>query len=258
MARADVESRADGESNQTQQPVDPLFWAAEPVRLKAVLRETIWAHQQFAQFPPQIAMEATQKGNTGPNTTYNPGVPSSLNSGINPATPIPLKFHPNMPTQALNSVWTFNGTIPPKLAIGRYGEPILFRHHNGLPADVTQNNGFGRNTITTHEHNGHHGAENDGFTGASSSPTSSTTITGRSCWRASPPSIPAPPIPGPALPTAAAASSSPGRLARDHEHALVPRSHVQLHLAERVQGQRRHVQHLQRAWIAATRPSMTA
>jgi FtsP/CotA-like multicopper oxidase with cupredoxin domain len=45
-------------------------------------------------------------------------------------------------------------------------EPILFRHHNQLPADVTQNNGFGRNTISTHEHNGHHGAENDGFTGA--------------------------------------------------------------------------------------------
>jgi FtsP/CotA-like multicopper oxidase with cupredoxin domain len=50
--------------------------------------------------------------------------------------------------------------------MGRYGEPILFRHHNRLPADVTQNNGFGRNTISTHEHNGHHGAENDGFTGA--------------------------------------------------------------------------------------------
>ncbi|HJT53569.1 MAG TPA: multicopper oxidase domain-containing protein, partial [Candidatus Angelobacter sp.] len=65
-----------------------------------------------------------------------------------------------------NSVWTFNGTIPPKLVQGRYMEPILFRHHNRLPADVTQNNGFGRNTISTHEHNGHHGAENDGFTGA--------------------------------------------------------------------------------------------
>jgi manganese oxidase len=50
--------------------------------------------------------------------------------------------------------------------IGRYGEGILFRHHNRLPADVTRNRGFGRHTITTHEHNGHHGAENDGFTGA--------------------------------------------------------------------------------------------
>src|SRR5262249_61029121 len=48
----------------------------------------------------------------------------------------------------------------------RYGEPVLFRHSNLLPFDVTQNGGFGRHTISTHEHNGHHGAENDGFTGA--------------------------------------------------------------------------------------------
>ena len=63
-------------------------------------------------------------------------------------------------------MWTFQGTIPPKLVQGKYGEPIIFRHHNRLPADVTANNGFGRHTISTHEHNGHHGAENDGFTGA--------------------------------------------------------------------------------------------
>src|SRR6185436_3074880 len=37
---------------------------------------------------------------------------------------------------------------------------------NGLDPDVTKNGGFGRHTISTHEHNGHHGAENDGFTGA--------------------------------------------------------------------------------------------
>jgi FtsP/CotA-like multicopper oxidase with cupredoxin domain len=152
-------------SNQTQQAV-PAILGGGTGPIEGRPPGDTWAHQLFTRFPPQITMEATQKGNTGPNNTYNPGVPSSLNSGINPATPIPLKFHPLMPTQALNSVWTFNGTIPPKLAIGKYNEPIVFRHHNGLPADVTQNNGFGRNTISTHEHNGHHGAENDGFTGA--------------------------------------------------------------------------------------------
>jgi FtsP/CotA-like multicopper oxidase with cupredoxin domain len=50
--------------------------------------------------------------------------------------------------------------------MGRYGEAILFRERNVLPFDVRQNAGFGRHTISTHEHNGHHGAENDGFTGA--------------------------------------------------------------------------------------------
>ena len=100
------------------------------------------------------------------NTVYNPGVSSNLNSGIDPSAPIPLKFHPGFPTQNPNSVWTFNGTLPPKVVQGKYGEPIIFRHHNSLPADVNANNGFGRHTISTHEHNGHHGAENDGFTGA--------------------------------------------------------------------------------------------
>ncbi|PYN98698.1 MAG: copper oxidase, partial [Candidatus Rokuibacteriota bacterium] len=110
-------------------------------------------------------VEVSQAGATT-NTTYNPTVPSSLNSGIKPSASIPLQFHPGLPVQNPLKVWTFNGTIPPKLLIGRYGEPILFRHHNNLPFDVTQNGGFGRHTISTHEHNGHHGAENDGFTGA--------------------------------------------------------------------------------------------
>jgi hypothetical protein len=28
-------------------------------------------------------------------------------------------------------IWTFNGSVPPKLMQGRYREAILFRHHNG-------------------------------------------------------------------------------------------------------------------------------
>jgi FtsP/CotA-like multicopper oxidase with cupredoxin domain len=152
------------EANTTQQPV-PAILGGGTGPIEGRPGGPIWAHQRWEQFLPQVAIEATQLGAKN-NTTYNPQVPSSLNSGIDPSTSLPVKFHPAWPTQAPNSVWTFNGTIPPKLAMARYGEPVLFRHHNGLPADVTQNNGFGRHTISTHEHNGHHGAENDGFTGA--------------------------------------------------------------------------------------------
>jgi manganese oxidase len=152
------------ESNQTQQPVDPaLGGGTGPIEGRPP--GPIWAHQQFGTFPPRVSVEMSQ-AQAQTNLVYNPAVDSQFNSGINPADPIPLKFHPQLPTQDPNSVWTFNGTIPPKLVQGRYMEPILFRHHNRLPADVTQNNGFGRHTISTHEHNGHHGAENDGFTGA--------------------------------------------------------------------------------------------
>ena len=156
------------QANQTQQPLDPALVGGQTGLTGPIEGRPpgpIWAHQQFGTFPPRVSVEMSQ-AQAQTNTVYNPGVASSLNSGIDPTQPIPLKFHPQFPTQDPNSVWTFNGTIPPKLVQGRYMEPILFRHHNQLPADVTQNNGFGRNTISTHEHNGHHGAENDGFTGA--------------------------------------------------------------------------------------------
>jgi len=152
------------EANTTQQPVAPaLGGGLGPVEGRPP--GPIWAHQLWNQFPPTIAVEVTQEG-AKPNLSYNPGVPSTLNSGIDAATAFPPRFHPSLPDQRPDKLWTFMGTLPPKLLIGRYGEPILFRHHNRLSADVTNNGGFGRHTITTHEHNGHHGAENDGFTGA--------------------------------------------------------------------------------------------
>jgi FtsP/CotA-like multicopper oxidase with cupredoxin domain len=155
-------------ANTTQQPLNAALPGVRPGDTGPIEGRppgAIWAHQDFATLPPKIAVKVSQEG-AKTNTTYNPGVPSAFNSGINPATPIPVRFHPGLPTQDPLKVWTFNGTVPPKLLIGRYGEPILFRHHNKLPFDQTQNGGFGRHTISTHEHNGHHGAENDGFTGA--------------------------------------------------------------------------------------------
>ncbi len=151
-------------ANTTQRACDPLLGGGMgPIEGRPP--GPVWAHQKFAELPPGVAISAT----TTPGTTnyrYNPQVAPSLNSGINPAYGLPVRFHDKWPTQQSNSMWMFDGTVPPKLAMARYGEPILFRHHNGLPADVRQNNGFGRHTLTTHEHNGHHGAENDGFTGA--------------------------------------------------------------------------------------------
>ncbi len=135
-------------SNQTLQTVDPALGGGfGPIEGRPPGPD--WAHQRFDLFPPQVAIEATQEG-----------------AKTNPNGNIPFKFHSNLPAQGPLAMWTFNGTVPPKLVLGKYGQPLLFRHHNKLPADVSQNGGFGRNTISTHEHNGHHGAENDGFTGA--------------------------------------------------------------------------------------------
>ena len=152
------------QANTTPQNVDPLLGGGTgPVEGRPP--GPIWAHQGWNRFPPLVAIEATMEG-AKVNTAYNPGVPPSLNSNINPANGIRPRFQPNAPDQSPLKVWTFNGTFPPKLAVGRYHEPILFRLRNKLPADRNQNGGFGIHSISVHEHNGHHGAENDGFTGA--------------------------------------------------------------------------------------------
>jgi FtsP/CotA-like multicopper oxidase with cupredoxin domain len=82
------------------------------------------------------------------------------------------RFHPGLPAQNPNSVWTYtrgradfntpSGVLPPPLIKGRYGTPIVTRIYNNLPVDRTQNGGFGRNEHQLHFHNAHNGAESDG------------------------------------------------------------------------------------------------
>ena len=143
-----------------------------------------FAHQRWAEFPPQVYFQTAQGGsrtNNGArddeqshqyavgefapgglyNNTVGVGGFEGTTSGLG------IKLHPNMPLQAPNSLWTFgDGTLPPKLLRARYGEPVLLRHYNVLPIDVSANNGFGEHTLTTHEHNGHNPGESDGFAGA--------------------------------------------------------------------------------------------
>jgi hypothetical protein len=168
-----------------------------------------------------------------------------------------------MPLQNHKSLWTFDGTFPPKLLMVRYGQPVLMRHYNALPIDPSANNGFGLHTISTHEHNGHSPAESDGFANAYFFPASTTTTAGRSSWPATTPSTPAPRTRAP--PSLLAGRNpvrqrqltgpedlrerqhqDPRRLARNHEHPLVPRPHARFHRAERLQGQRGDDELLQR------------
>ncbi|PSJ17474.1 hypothetical protein [Nitrosomonas supralitoralis] len=142
-----------------------------------------YGHQRWQEFYPQVKVETVvtgaqdnrghrnqfqkhqyKSGEFGPgglyhNTTGQPGFEGTT-AGIQP------RFHPSMPVQDPQSLWTFNGTFPPKLLMVRYGEPILFRNHNGLPIKFEANRGFGNHFITTHEHNGHTPAESDGYTHA--------------------------------------------------------------------------------------------
>src|SRR5262249_24016401 len=67
-------------SNQTLQPVDALLGGGSgPIEGRPP--GTVWAHQRFNEFLPRVTVEMTQAPSTT-NYVYNPGVASSLNSGI--------------------------------------------------------------------------------------------------------------------------------------------------------------------------------
>jgi manganese oxidase len=146
-----------------------------------------FAHQRWSEFPAQAYFQTAQAGarvngglrdkkqlhdyKVGEFRAPDPdhGDPGGLyyidadNDGKPGTEGLKVQIHGNLPVQDPKSVWTFDGTLPPKLLMARYGETILFRHYNALPIDVGANNGFGKNTISTHEHNGHNPAESDGF-----------------------------------------------------------------------------------------------
>jgi FtsP/CotA-like multicopper oxidase with cupredoxin domain len=145
-----------------------------------------FAHQRWGEFLPQKYFQAAQTGardNGGLRDSmqlhgyktgeFSPGglyYIDANNDGKPGTEGLQIRIHPNLPVQDKNSVWTFDGTLPPKLLMAKYGEALIFRHWNALPIDVAANNGFGRNTISTHEHNGHNPAESDGFMHAYSYP----------------------------------------------------------------------------------------
>jgi FtsP/CotA-like multicopper oxidase with cupredoxin domain len=89
-------------------------------------------HQAFTQFAPQKYYEVHQR--------------EAL-----------ISVHPQLPPQKL---WTFSGSVPGQTYVARYGEPILVRNFNELPAN---NGGFGKQSVSTHLHNGHTPSESDGF-----------------------------------------------------------------------------------------------
>ncbi|HEX2096471.1 MAG TPA: multicopper oxidase domain-containing protein [Solirubrobacterales bacterium] len=149
-----------------------------------------WAHQRWNEFHPQVffnTVQACARENGGSrddlqlhsysagefapgglyHRVYDPDDDHNNGNEIEGTTDgIGVRFHPDLPIQDPDSLWTFDGTFPPKLAVARYGEAILMRHYNALPIDPAANKGFGLHTISTHEHNGHNPAESDGYTNA--------------------------------------------------------------------------------------------
>ena len=79
--------------------------------------------------------------------------------------PVQHSFHPELPAQTL---WGYDGMVPGPTFVARYGEPVIVRIFNELPADSM---GYGSPEISTHLHNAHCGSESDGYPGDYYSPS---------------------------------------------------------------------------------------
>ncbi len=168
-----------------------------------------WSHQRWNEFYPQYAYKTVQAGvrtngglrdrkqlhnyavgEFGPGGLYYQTSDIPTTTGTTKG--IDARFHPNMPIQNHNALWTFDGSFPPKLLMVRYGQPVLMRHYNALPIDPAANMGFGLHTISTHEHNGHSRPRAMAMPTRFSFRGSTTTIAGRCNWPAMTPSTPPP------------------------------------------------------------------
>ncbi len=82
------------------------------------------------------------------------------------ARPFQHLFHPDL--MQPSTIWGYGGAhgsrtfSPGPTFRQRYGEPIVVRIHNNLPAENPGNDGFGIPQTSTHLHNFHSGPESDG------------------------------------------------------------------------------------------------
>jgi len=99
-------------------------------------------HQAFTQFAPQKFYAVTQRAGY---VSVSPDLPLQTLWGFAIGTPTE-----NKPID-----------VPGPVYVAHYGEPILVRNFNQLPAQ-DKNGGFGLPSVSTHLHNGHTPSESDG------------------------------------------------------------------------------------------------
>ena len=126
--------------------------------------------------PTVMQFRCTPDDESCPILSWQPVDPALLNPPVDPARHQryndfpPQKFyiqvirafqhqyHSSLP--AKTAVWGFNSQVPGETFQAHYGEPVIVRRYNQLPADWV---GFALPSTTTHLHNLHHASESDGL-----------------------------------------------------------------------------------------------
>jgi len=111
--------------------------------------------------PVRSAVTGFTETNRPDHQRWEEFLPATMYESVEKA--VPHDFYPDIDGVPPSTVWTFvepsTGKAGPLRIKARYGEPVLHRIHNALPAD---NGGFGINQTSTHLHNAHTASESDG------------------------------------------------------------------------------------------------
>lgn len=134
----------------------------DPLPIPPVMRPvTLSPAPAKGRNPVRSAVTGFTEANRPDHQRWEEFVPAKMYESIEKA--VQHDFYPDIDGVPPSTVWTFvepsTGNAGPLRIKARYGEPVLHRIHNALPAD---NGGFGINQTSTHLHNGHNASESDG------------------------------------------------------------------------------------------------
>ena len=144
-------------------PTEPFI---DPLPIPQVKQPLPNGAADLNPFPSIVPNIAGGEGRTRAHQAYTtyaskfPWPPSKVFRVEQREALVQVSSSPNL--NAVQRLWGFDGTVPGPTYHAKYGEPILVRNVNALPAD---NGGFGLQEVSTHLHNGHTPSESDGFPG---------------------------------------------------------------------------------------------
>ena len=155
VAKGGLSARADG---NPQSPFTRAFVEPLPIPpIKQPVPQPVPPAPPLNPAPQVSPNTAAGEGRPRPHQFFPNNLPGFKFYEIHQQENTTYSFHPDLPLQ---TIWGFDGGFPGPTYHAKYGEPILVRNRNELPA---KNGGFGINQVSTHLHNGHTPSESDGF-----------------------------------------------------------------------------------------------
>jgi FtsP/CotA-like multicopper oxidase with cupredoxin domain len=159
IAKHGLSSRV-ADAKDIQSPAT-LPWTM-PLPISPVKRPLLNGLNDLLPYPSVEPNNAGGEGRTRPHQAFIDHASKFQFNNITKVYEIKQRIAYARPSMQLpmQTLWGFDGLVPGPTYHAKYGEQMLVRNRNMLPAT---NGGFGINRVSTHLHNAHTPSESDGF-----------------------------------------------------------------------------------------------